>query len=380
MMKKVRMKKKWLEPKQFKITNMEDNKLPKSLESRNDFNEAKKLINDIRIDKNNVEVRYKDKKVFNDLNRWLNDISNNKDKKEDVIKRLKKCISDLNQLRQKQSNVFQKKMIQVVYQFFNSLGLNKKSPTIIQRKRTRSIKAARYIKVSSNRFYELKNNIDNKKSLMNRVKDWSGKTITIDIKDASNLMDHISKNQITYDEVKMIFNYKIISAGNKIAITNLTDKTKLLKIFFDLREVLSGELYGVKIVDGKYESVKLKNKADDEQSRLEIQREMPSELGNKEELKFEKRRQKFDEQPDTTDMPDLESEESADQKWQRLKILTPNQMLSRLPISLSQLKAENNSKKLKNEIRQPLYSSYRSKKSTKQFYKSLTLFQDGINF
>ena len=127
-------------------------------------------------------------------------------------------------------------------------------------------------------------------------------------------MDHISKNQITYDEVKMIFNYKIISAGNKIAITNLTDKTKLLKIFFDLREVLSGELYGVKILDGKYESVKLKNKADDEQSRLEIQREMPSELGNKEELKFEKRRQKFDEQPDTTDMPDLESEESADQK------------------------------------------------------------------
>ena len=374
------MKKKWLEPKQFKITNMEDNKLPKSLESRNDFNEAKKLINDIRIDKNNVEVRYKDKKVFNDLNRWLNDISNNKDKKEDVIKRLKKCISDLNQLRQKQSNVFQNKMIQVVYQFFNSLGLNKKSATIIQRKRTRSIKAARYIKVSSNRFYELKNNIDNKKSLMNRVKDWSGKTITIDIKDASNLMDHISKNQITYDEVKMIFNYKIISVGNKIAITNLTDKTKLLKIFFDLREVLSGELYGVKILDGKYESVKLKNKADDEQSRLEIQREMPSELGNKEELKFEKTRQKFDEQPDTTDMPDLESEESADQKWQRLKILTPNQMLSRLPISLSQLKAENNSKKLKNEIRQLLYSSYRSKKSTKQFYKSLTLFQDGINF
>ena len=61
-------------------------------------------------------------------------------------------------------------------------------------------------------------------------------------------MNHISKNEITYDEVKMIFNYKIISADNKIAITNLTDKTKLLKIFFDLREVLSGELYGVKLL------------------------------------------------------------------------------------------------------------------------------------
>ena len=39
-----------------------------------------------------------------------------------------------------------------------------------------------------------------------------------------------------------------------------------------------------------------------------------------------------------------------------LKILTPNQMLSRLPITLAQLRAGNNSEKLKNEIRQLLYS------------------------
>ena len=49
------------------------------------------------------------------------------------------------------------------------------------------------------------------------------------------------------------------------------------------------------------------------------------------------------------------------QLGQGLKILTPNQMLSRLPISLAQLKAGNNSEKLKNEIRQLLYSLYRSK-------------------
>ena len=54
-----------------------------------------------------------------------------------------------------------------------------------------------------------------------------------------------------------------------------------------------------------------------------------------------------------------------------LKILTPNQMLSRLPISLAQLKAGNNSEKLKNEIRQILYSLYRSQKLTKEIYKSL---------
>ena len=54
-----------------------------------------------------------------------------------------------------------------------------------------------------------------------------------------------------------------------------------------------------------------------------------------------------------------------------LKILTLNQMLSRLQITLAQLKAGNNSEKLKNEIRQLLYSLYRSKKLTKQLYKSL---------
>ena len=59
------------------------------------------------------------------------------------------------------------------------------------------------------------------------------------------------------------------------------------------------------------------------------------------------------------------------QSGKGLKILTPNQMLSRLPISLAQLKAENNSEKLKNEIRQILYSLHRSKKRTKQLYKSL---------
>ena len=59
------------------------------------------------------------------------------------------------------------------------------------------------------------------------------------------------------------------------------------------------------------------------------------------------------------------------QRGQGLKILTPNQMLNRLPLSLAQLNAGNNSEKLKNELRQLLYSLYRSKKLTKQLYKSL---------
>ena len=63
-------------------------------------------------------------------------------------------------------------------------------------------------------------------------------------------------------------------------------------------------------------------------------------------------------------------EESASQ-GKGLKVLTPNQMLSRLPISLAQLKAGNNSEKLRNEITQLLYSLYISKKLTKQLYKGL---------
>ena len=59
------------------------------------------------------------------------------------------------------------------------------------------------------------------------------------------------------------------------------------------------------------------------------------------------------------------------QEGKGIKILTPNQMLSRLPISLAQLQAGNNSEKLKNEIRQLLYSLYRSKNMTKQVYINL---------
>ena len=73
----------------------------------------------------------------------------------------------------------------------------------------------------------------------------------------------------------------------------------------------------------------------------------------------------------------LESEESPAQRknesssGRRLKILIPSQMLSRLPISLARLKAGNNSEELKNEIRQLLYSLYRSKKLTILLYQSL---------
>ena len=56
---------------------------------------------------------------------------------------------------------------------------------------------------------------------------------------------------------------------------------------------------------------------------------------------------------------------------ERLKILTPNQMLKRLPITLAQVKAGNNSESLLNEIRQIVYSLYRSKETTKKVYNNI---------
>ena len=57
-----------------------------------------------------------------------------------------------------------------------------------------------------------------------------------------------------------------------------------------------------------------------------------------------------------------------------LKILTPKQMLQRLPISLAQVKAGNNSESLLNEIRQIVYSFYQSKQITKKVYNNIIKF------
>ena len=109
------------DPYQFKIASL----LPEWLESKNDFNQAKRLIDDIKIDMNKFKASKEDKKVFNYLNKLIIDINNNVVKKEDAVERLNKSISDLDQLRQKQSTAFQNKLIHVVYQIFNSFSFNK---------------------------------------------------------------------------------------------------------------------------------------------------------------------------------------------------------------------------------------------------------------
>ena len=54
-----------------------------------------------------------------------------------------------------------------------------------------------------------------------------------------------------------------------------------------------------------------------------------------------------------------------------LKIMTPKQLIARLPILLAQKQAGNNSQKINNEIRQIIYSLYRSKNLSKTVYNHL---------
>ena len=54
-----------------------------------------------------------------------------------------------------------------------------------------------------------------------------------------------------------------------------------------------------------------------------------------------------------------------------LKVLTPKQMLQRLPITLAQVKTRNNSESSLNEIRQIVYSLYQSKQLTKKLYNNI---------
>ena len=187
---------------------------------------------------------------------------------------MNKSISDLTQLRKKQSTNFQNKMIQVAYQLFNSFGFNEEFEPLFSKKESDQLQLPKYVKVSHDRFYKMKNNINNNKGLTTRIKDKSGKIITTDTKYAVNLMDLISKNKDKYDEAKRIFNDNIIGAICSINSEKLSNNgTKILRVFLDLREVFTGEVYKIKIYDDKYDIVKLKNNAADEKSKLETQNE-----------------------------------------------------------------------------------------------------------
>ena len=178
----------------------------------------------------------------------------------------------------------------------------------------------------------------------------------------------MENNEITQQEVlKKISEIrkfiKILKSQNTITANQI----KALNALFMADEIFTGiNRYTEENSGGELEVISEKS-----------EKEPKFEESIAERIKLKK--QRTDEQPDTTDMPDLEIEESVAQRGNQqgkgLRILKANQMLIRLPISLVQLKTGNNSQKLRNEIRQLLYSLYRSVKSNKFIYQ----FTDKLN-
>ena len=105
-----------------------------------------------------------------------------------------------------------------------------------------------------------------------------------------------------------------------------------------------------------------------ERVKLRRQKSDDKDFTDTSSLEVDDNSDKFIDIPDT---PPLDDDEEEVKEGKGLKILTPNKLLTRLPIWLAQLKAENNSYKLKNEIRQILYLLYQHNKIAKKVYNNL---------
>ena len=199
-------------------------------------------------------------------------------------------------------------MIGVVYYLFNSPGISSQPGRLM---------LPEWVKVSEKRSSEILNTVTEVKSERLRT-NVDGREITLD--NTESLLKDLGKGILDGHDFKNRYNdiaNDIEAIVNKPIITR--NQEKIVEIMSLLKEILET---------------------------------------------------KSDKQLDTRDMPELEREESAakrkNQQEQGLEILTPDQMLSRLLITLAQLKPGNNSQKLINEIRQLLYSLYRSKNYPKQ--------------
>ena len=227
------------------------------------------MIDDIRIDMNKVKASKEDKKVFNDLNKLIIDINNNKVKKEDAVERLNKSISDLDQLKQKQSTVLRNKMVQVVYQLFNSFGFNKEfEPLFSQIKSEQTeekMQIPLWFKINKSEFDELTGEIyDNQDN-----KDFK---ITIDqktyhLKNEKKIWTKITKSKVSKNEAKKLYKeliQKDIDALER-AKSNSIKKYNVLKILENIGAILTGAYFHYREVPKKTiaerniaESVKLR--------------------------------------------------------------------------------------------------------------------------
>ena len=189
-------------------------------------------------------------------------------------------------------------VIDRIYQFLECKFLPGEQPD--------ELKLAEWVKVSKKRLDKIKNKVQNPKN--NTLQARPNQKSLIKFDKSNKLLQDIEHSKITYEEALKSINNIHTDIRKIINRESLNpNQVEVINILFMVDEIFTGEI----------KSVKANN-----EGILEIFKES-------------------DEQPDNTEMPELEGEQSG----QGLKILTPDEMHSRLPITLAQLKEGNNSKK-----------------------------------
>ena len=163
-------------------------------------------------------------------------------------------------------------------------------------------------------------------------------------------------NKIDYDNLK----YVVVGTGDKYNFDSLDDPLTLLN------NIKKGEISMKKAIEQQHMSfkylniIRIGNKIDNQKRTLANINMFFNARDNA--IKFIQ---------DYGGMILEAKKQAKEQEGTGLKILTPNQMLKRLPIALAQVKAGNNSESLLNEIRQIVFSLYRSKEITKKVYNNI---------
>ena len=160
------------------------------------------------------------------MDKLINDIKNKESTRENTIEKIKNIVFDLDQQRQKESTIFQNKMIDVVYYLFNSLGKSSKPDRSMLPK---------WVKVSKKRFHEILSTVTKvkKKGLKINV---DGREITPD--NAENLLKDLGNGILDGHEFKNRYNdiaNDVKAIVNKSPLTR--SQNKMLENLLLLKEI-----------------------------------------------------------------------------------------------------------------------------------------------
>ena len=200
--------------------------------------------------------------------------------------------------------------------------------------------------MTKERFNEIRKKVNDNKKLFTWV---DGRKSKVTGKEVKNLINHIINKANTKNidkETKEMYN-NIVNIAGKMYEANIkkptNNRTKLIDIFKLAEEIIFGNNI----------------------SELETEEEAEKRARSSESDKENQRKSRVKQAEESVKKIETILK-NGKQSAKGLKIMTPNQLLARLPILLAQKQAGNNSQKLNNEIRQIIYSLYQLKIYQKQ--------------